>query len=157
MQEFLLYRPYRESLVIVFLCVAIAILSLCTGILVLGTSAMCFFFFGAAIELFFACCCYRRCNLIIAFGQYEIQVFNGKLLHRYLWNDFSEIYYAKNDRNRLYFVMSSEVLSEKQIKRLCYHGMRKHPQNALIFCADDLYYREAILNMIEKHQINVHK
>ena len=157
MQEFLLYRPYRGHTVIAFLCFVLSVLSLCAGILFFATSDMYFFFLCSVVEFFFAFCCYRDGNLIIAFGQYEIQVFNNKLLQRYFWSDFSELYYARNNRNRLYFVLSNEELSEKQIKHLCNHEIRKYRPNELVFCADYFSYRETLLNMIKKHEINIHK
>lgn len=159
MQEFLLYRPNKTEIIIPFIMFPLAIVMFSFAFLIYGTLEMYFCLVFGAFLLYYGFNNYHISYKIIAFGQNEIQVFNRKLLQRYLWTDFSEVYYAKNFKNQLYLVMSGEELNEKQLKHLCAHGASKRLKNVLLFYISDatLDEREIILNEIKKHEINIHK
>ena len=159
MQEFLLYRPNKTEIIIPFIMFPLAIVMFSFAFLIYGTLEMYFCLVFGAFLLYYGFNNYHISYKIIAFGQNEIQVFNRKLLQRYLWTDFSEVYYARNFKNILYLVMSGKELNKKQLRHLCEHKKGNNLKNAFIINISNatLDEREAILNIIKKHQINIHE
>ena len=160
MQDFLLYRPYGNFKYVAlfpFLC----------GILMFGIAVMnytspklCIPLTLSVFEFFSFFYIYNLNSIAIVFGQSEVQVFDSKVRREYLWTDFSDIYYGRNGRGCLFIVMSSEVLTEKQVKSFCRKCSWSNPlrvKNALVFPVGNNQDEEKINQEIVKQQLILHK
>ena len=136
----------------------LAIVIFSFAFLIYGTLEMYFCLIFGAFLLYYGFNNYHISYKIIAFGQDEIQVFNRKLLRKYLWTDFSEAYYTTNFKNFPFLVISGEELSKKQLKYFCNH-CEKRFEDVLIIPIGDATRdeRKAIVELIEKHEIEIHK
>ena len=158
MQEFLLYRPNKTEILILFICFPLAIILLSLAFLTDGILDRCVLLFMTALVFCLGFYCYHSSSRILAFGQDEIQVFNRKLVQKYLWTDFSEAYYTTNFKNFPFLVISGEKLSKKQLKYFCNH-CEKRFEDVLIIPVGDATRdeRKTIVELIEKHEIKINK
>ena len=158
MQEFLLYRPNKTEILILFIFFPLAIILLTLAFLTDGILDKCVLLFMAVLEFCFGFYFYHNSFRILALGQDEIQVFNRKLLRKYLWTDFSEAYYTTNFKNFPFLVISGEKLSKKQLKYFCNHCEKRFEDVVVIPIGNATRdERKAIVELIEKHEIEIHK